>query len=448
MFHWKQFTTPPTIQHVKAHHNNPNNDAADTLAKEAAIESITLNINPRVPESDHQTEYPLLPQMPPDILADHTHTYLYHENNLIEKYPAHFIKDTFQISQNNESKTNLIKQHPHIPDIEFQDTISLINLLTKPYLNCTRINDLKFRSQLIFKKLSLKDDLYEWNITSNDQCPLCKTETETLQHLTTCPYLLAHYQTIYAETIKILQSTYYKTDPNNPIIALTMRHFGMRQPTFFNYPLSSGIITAQDVKNIKDIYKTNKLHVTGNKTQKSILTHIADAWLTALYTTIWSKRNNILAKQIEDHKRAQAIANPRPKTKTPTSHLSSFLTQPSSPIRQRHKKTKRNRKQQHILTTSNLSIPLEEADNETDEPYLALTYQDLPPMTPNDPIPQSDPESPITQQYYKKPRLNNPFLPASLLTSDNTPISPQPTANCPPPQHYHTNPIQIPPDNP
>ena len=147
--YFKQFDSPPTFEHVKAHSKIFWNESVDKLAKHSRAN----------PKAD-----PIL--LPPEIACQSNMIFLHKNNQMIQKYPANAIKHSYQadLRANNH---NHIQRHYSVP---INTLVSKELATSAPKLNhldASSMFEQKFRTKTLTQTLSINSVLYKRHIISN-----------------------------------------------------------------------------------------------------------------------------------------------------------------------------------------------------------------------------------------------------------------------------------------
>ena len=258
------------FSHVKAHTNNSNtilNEEADLLAKNAT-NGTPLNYFTMSTDADN-----------------FFNNFLYHNNKIVEYYPAYHIKKSFRKSMHLKNREHLFKNltltFPNdINDMSWKYTMEA-TLRAAPKMNGSRVNDLKFRTNLFNRRLPIGRLLNTYKTPSSPYCPFCN-QIEDILHLWSCPNTIKQYESIKKATFKTLKKRYEleKTDPSiQQIIEITE----ILNPNFLKSITAKGIISNTQVEHIQK-HSYNKIQSTTN------LINLIDSFLSTFQKLIWVPR--------------------------------------------------------------------------------------------------------------------------------------------------------------
>jgi ribonuclease HI len=274
--YWNQFATTPTLIKVPAHTNDPRykyNALADSLAKRATNSSLT--------------HAPIDLNLPLEIAKQHSYTFLFHNNTLVEQYPAHYIKKKFRLAQRENNDKSLRKNIAITIDSQEPIDIRFTREIIKkaaPRMNPSQVKELKFRIQLYNRRIATGKLLHSWSLSNRETCPYCH-QTEDIQHLWQCSNTRNHFSSL----IQHLEKEYFCRYPKANVIhyqticKLTQIH----HPNFLFSSISKGILIKWYKNYIKDEWLNNNLDASE---LFQTLVQIIDCWLSLFYDHIWKPR--------------------------------------------------------------------------------------------------------------------------------------------------------------
>ena len=182
----------------------------------------------------------------------------------------------------NSTKTSSLYYHK--PSTYTSHILSFQNI-PKPKNN-SESNLLNFHLKIITNTLPTKQYLNQKYPTlyTNDLCPSCKTFTENLNHILSCPSLTTSTSTFIQETQKILKTII----PTHLTLQLQNLFTHLQNPTnIFNL-----ILDPNTIKNIIPIYRLNSYYKRSFQNQL----------LNLFKQTIWTQRNtNMIHEETQNN---------------------------------------------------------------------------------------------------------------------------------------------------
>jgi hypothetical protein len=206
-------------------------------------------------------------------------------------YPTHFIKNN--IAKNSKEITDLIIQQnfqSETQDIHIQHTKTLAYnvLLFENPLDATHTLEQAFRLKLLSNTLpTLSYIKQNFKSEINELCPQCKIQTETTEHLWTCPHTISKFPQLKTQFINNFQSKlslhkhYFKWKFISTILpSYLLELLEMNNSKFLYTPQARGIVTYKltDSFNVLRKLNLNSLHY---------LLFSLDCWFHAFYQIIW-----------------------------------------------------------------------------------------------------------------------------------------------------------------
>jgi ribonuclease HI len=261
------------LEYVKAHDNSITtqnyNQEADNIAKEP-------NSTILVPSCPFDSHYSL--------------TYLHINNQMIQQYPATYIKQQFQKSMHLRSINKINATHLN-STIDINNTLLLTTFNDNNYLNATKYREHKFRIKLLTASLTTKELLYSWNLVQDKKCPVCHTQIETQDHMFQCQNTTKLYPVLQSTTKSAFTALYQKSYPEQPDIYPALSTIiGINKIAFLSSNTAKGIISEELTTQIAKLLSSISFPKRKNSNQLKPLIIFLDCWLTAIYQLIWKPR--------------------------------------------------------------------------------------------------------------------------------------------------------------
>lgn len=162
-YEFDQFEIKPIFTKVKAHDNIYGNERADFEAKKAT-----------------EIGTPTLPYFNPAVSNTSANTFLHEAGNLVEIYPAHFIKLKDREETRIKLQDKLLEYYNKIfpnrqPMIDWTITKQIASCKShqQNFLDSRNTFEHKFRINMITKQLPLNKRLFDQKITTTDKCVNC-----------------------------------------------------------------------------------------------------------------------------------------------------------------------------------------------------------------------------------------------------------------------------------
>ena len=232
---------------------------------------------------------------------------LHHKKKQFTTDPTKYIKKTTNYIHKSNVNQHLSKIWPDIlPDPTLQ-TIKQ-GTLEQP-LQTTHTKEKKFRIQTLTNMLPTLTETHKYagNEQQSNQCPRCKSEPETPDHIWKCNETTKIIPTLLKEASTYLANKYhYDTESSTQAI----NNLDITETTI-NAPHLKGIITTSFVNSKKPI----KLET---------IIHTIDAWMHSFYQNIWTARNNLMPKVTYKDirkKKQLALLHKKPWKRNPTTLL-------------------------------------------------------------------------------------------------------------------------------
>ena len=268
----QSFTLPPIFIKVKGHDSTADktknfNHVADELAAKGTI----------IPKA-----FPIT--LPKPSSEGHIGTQIYHNDQLVEMYPAKHIKLLFRkkIKQKNleHLQNNIYKTLGYSPKLDMEMIYKIIRK-KKSFLSPIGARDIKFRMQILNRRLATGSLLHSYNPTNKKECPFCKTE-ETLHHIWIC-------QNTSKIEPKIIKLICFDMNKKYSIYNLITNAI-LNNPAFISSPAAMGIITTKQNKQFTQLFKILNLPDLPNKS--NFIVDLIDTFLSHFYQEIWLPRSN------------------------------------------------------------------------------------------------------------------------------------------------------------